>query len=296
MHPSLELVDRFDELLTRRDATLPYDFQTLFQTGGFRVRRASQKRLALLKGIDDQVRAMLHPGERVRFLTQAVAHSFWEAYWGGLPMYYLNRRALVLTTERLLLLQIDSRRHPRALRAQVRLGGISTVKRTGFGNTLMKLASGERHVFVKMPARDRKALVALLTEHAAAPDPVAGHIENLCPFCHQPVADHPVECPACRGRFKSWHTAGVLSLLFPGVGAIYLGLKGVAALEMIVAVLIWLEVVAAVAAPDPRNPLTPAQIAVTAASIVLFVHGLAALLTFHMARKGHYPAQAARTV
>lgn len=126
MDPTLQLVERFEELLQRRHDESPYDFQTMFPTGGFFVRRASQKKVVLLKRIDEPLRAMLRPGERVAYLTSGVLHSFWESYFLGTPMYYLNRKALVLTSERLVLIQIDSRQRPkRVLKQPGRLAALA---------------------------------------------------------------------------------------------------------------------------------------------------------------------------
>ncbi len=292
MHPTLQLVDRFEELLTRQDAQLPYDFPTMFPTDGFWARRASQRKLGFLRKVDEPLRAMLHPDERVLFFTHAVAHSFWESYLLGFPMYYLNRRVLVLTTERLILVQIDSRRRPRELRAQVPLGAVEGFRRTLLGNTVMRLRSGQRYVFVRVPRRDRKRLIELIAgaQTRAAASAGAG-LQQLCPWCFQVVEGHPVECPACHGAFKSWRKAGLLSLLFPGLGDVYLGHTRFAVLEILVAGLFWLSILLAIVAPDPQAPLSAGDIASTAFTGFLLLHGGDCLGTFHIAKKGHYPAQ-----
>src|SRR6266545_7678905 len=99
---------------------------------------------------------MLKPGERVAFLTSGVLYAFWEMYMYGLPMYYLNRRALILTDTRLILLQIDSRRRPKELRSQIALSAIKSVKRTGLGNTSVQLNSGTSYTIAYVPRGDRK--------------------------------------------------------------------------------------------------------------------------------------------
>lgn len=291
MHAGLQLVERFEELLTRRDADLPYDFHTLFPNEGFWSRRASQKRLALLKKLDESLRAMLRPGERVLFLTQGIAYSFWESYFFGLPMYYLNRRALALTNERILLLQIDSRRRARQLRSQIRLGAITEFRRTGLGNTSLRLTSGKRYVFVYLPRRDWKHLSSLLSATKSQQAAVVADLEQLCPFCLAVVEHHPTACPACHGALKSWVKAGRLSMLFPGLGDIYLGHSRLAVLEMLVAGLFWLNFVLGILYPDPRAPAGGMDIGATAVFGLLLVHGGDALTTFHIAKKGHYPAQ-----
>jgi hypothetical protein len=291
VHPSLRLVERFDELLTRQDSQLPYDFSSLFPDGGYWTRRASQRKLAFLKKVDEAIRAMLRPDERVMYLTQAVAYSFWESYFGGLPMYYLNRRAIVLTTERVILMQIDSRRRPRALRSEVALGAIEGFRRTALGNMALRLASGTRQVFVHMPRRDRKNLVAqTMAARAKAGAAAERRLVHLCPHCYRVVDGFPSDCPSCKRALKSWRTAGRLSLLFPGLGNIYLGQPRFAVLEVLVAGLFWLSILLAIVFPDPRAPMRAGELATSAFLGFLIFHGGDALATFHIAKKGHYPA------
>jgi len=294
MHPSLMLVERFEELLARPRDDTPYDYQTLFRSGGFLARRASQKKLGLLKKVDEALRAMLRPSERVVFLCHAVAHSFWESYFVGLVIYYLNRRALVLTNERIILIQIDSRRRPRDLRSQIPLGAVESLKRSGLRNVVLRLRSGARLVFVSLSRGDRKSLVELTSAAPgmASRERAGSGLEHLCPHCYKVVEGHPVECPWCRGAFKSWRKAGFLSLLFPGLGDIYLGHLRFAVVETLVAAFLWLSIVLAIVAPDPTAPIGPSEIATSAVTLFLFMHGVDAFATFHIAKKGHYPARA----
>lgn len=290
MHPALGSVWKVEELLQREPDGLPYDYATIFPVNGFFVKRASQKKLVLLKGIDEQLRALLWPGERVVYLTSGVFFSFWESYFFGLPMYYLNRRALVLTTERLVLIQIDSSRKPRELRDQVPLRAIARFGRTLLGNTTIKLKAGKAYSVAYVPRRDRAALVGLGQRHQATAtrDSTTNAIEHLCPHCYVAVSEHPLECPNCRGRFKSAAKAGLLSFLFPGIGDIYLGHWRFAILEMIGAGFLWLVVATSLA--DDTMPLSE-KLPILAA-MVLFVHGADAISTRHVALKGHYPEHA----
>lgn len=293
MHPSLRMVEKVEELVARQRDDTPYDYRTLFPTDGMWVRRASQKKLAFLKKLDEQVRAMLWPEERVVFLSTGVVHSFWESYLVGWAMYYLNRRALVLTTERLLLIQIDSRHRPRALRSQILLRGVERFTRSLLGNTVLRLTSGTRLVFIRVPRRDRKALTELTAagKAAATRDGAGGNLQQLCPYCYQPVAGHPKECPACKGAFKWWKKAGLLSLAFPGLGDIYLGHWQFAVLEILVAALFWTSIILAAVVPDPEVPTTAADIVAGVLFVFLFMHGVDAFATMHIAKKGHSPAE-----
>jgi len=287
MHQMLVTVERFDELVQRGQDATPYDYRTMFPADGFWARRASRKRLILLKRIDEQLRAMLWPGERVVFLTSGALHSFAESYLVGGVVYYVNRRAIVLTTERIILMQVDGRGQPRALRSQVLLPSIASFARTGLGNTVLRLADGAKYVFARVRRRDRKALVELTplaTARATAPATGAG-LEHLCPRCFKVLHDQPLECPHCGGGLKSPRKAAVLSLLFPGLGNIYLGNRGMGAFELVVGALIWLANLT-----TPGVLASPEVLLSTALVILLFVHGIDAAATVHIARKGYYPA------
>lgn len=291
MHPALENIDKVEELLQRKDDGLPYEYAAMFPVDGFWSKRASQKRLKLLKRIDEPLRALLWPDERVTYLTPGVLYSFWESYFFGLPMYFLNRRALVLTNERLILIQIDSSHRPRELRSHVPLAAVARIGRTFFGNTTLKLKAGKSYTVAYVPRRDRRALVDLGRQNLAKATHAssAEAIEHLCPHCYVTVPGHPLQCPKCGGAFKSATKAGLLSLLFPGLGDIYIGHWRFAIFEILVAGYLWLAVIG-----GALDELVPGlDVALVGVAIVfLFMHGADAISTWYVARKGHHPQRA----
>ena len=288
MDPTLRMVERFEELRQRRQLDAPYDYETIFPTGGYFVRRASQKKLELLKRLDEHLRAILKPGERVRYLTTGVLYSFLESYLLGAIAYYINLRALVLTTERILLIQITSRQRPDRLKSQILLGDVERIKSTAFGNTRIKLRGGQTYLFTHVPRRDRKALAGLLgtARGGSVTVSTSGAMENLCPHCYHLVAEHPPRCPSCGGGIKSPTTALRLSALFPGLGAFYLGYHKLGVFKMLLAAMIWVGVWL----PDPRNPTTLAQRVPYAVAVLAIVHLFGVGAAQYLARKGHYPA------
>lgn len=293
MDPTLRLVDRFEELLTRQHDQSPYDFKSIFQGEGFFARRASQRKLKLLKCVDEQLRAMLWPGEKVVFLSTGAPYAFWEAYLLGGAFYYLSLTALALTTERLVLIQINTRRVPQRLRSQILLTDIERIGRSAFGNSTIRLRSGKRYMLAYVPRRDRTRLTTLLTEvQPQAVKVSAEHgIEQLCPYCYAAVPGHPDACPACGGPLKSPRRAALLSLLFPGLGTIYLGYWRFGLFKVALGVLFWIGAWA----PDREHPLPLAARAFGAVVVLGIVHGLASLTSYLLGRKGHYPSEAPGT-
>jgi hypothetical protein len=292
MHSTLEGARRFQDLLTLHEHDAPYVYSGIFDDTGFRARRLSKKKFKLLRRIDDALRPMLHEGERVLFLTFGTAVSFWESYFLGWAMYIINRRAIVLTGERVLLLQVDSRDRPGEFRSQLDYRAIARVKGSVVGNTVVKVKSGKSHVFTRLPKADRKALQKvterLRSEHGGLASGASG-IEELCPYCFEPVAGRPPQCPGCRGAFKSASKAGLLSLIFPGLGDIYLGHGTFAMMEIIFGAIIWISWIGAVLT-DPN--LSASGVLVIAAFVVFFVHGGDAVATWYLGRRGLYPARA----
>lgn len=293
MHPTLAQARRFEDLLALDDHDAPYVYGGMFSSKGFRARRLSRKKFKLLKHIDVDLRRMLRDDERVYFLTFGSTVSFWESYLIGWAIYYINRRAIVLTNLRILLLQIDSRERPRDLKSQLDHRTITRVKRTALGNTQVKVKSGKKYLFTRLPRADAKYLqkvVDRVKTELTDSDAAAPEIEELCPHCYEPVPGRPTACPHCGGAFKTARKAALLSLLFPGFGDLYLGHRKFAVVEILVALLIWFGFLV----PDPAFPLSIADILTGAALLVLLMHGADALATWYIARKGHHPAHSRR--
>lgn len=288
MHPTLQFVERYEELLQRHTDNSPYDYQSMFPTGGFFVRRRSQKKLAFLKRLDEPLRAMLSPTERVLYLSSGSIHSAVESFLFGAWSYYLNRRALILTTERLILLQIDSRNRPGELRSQVPLESVAKLGVTAFGNTKIQVTSGKSYVLTYVPRADRKALKDRIAaaQAGARARTEAGDMQQLCPYCFRVVSGHPDRCPDCQGGLKSARRAALLSLALPGLGSFYLGHLRFGAVEMLLAASVWLRFAIDI---DVRH-IPTASIVIAALFIVGVGHGIVALGTYLRARNNLYPA------
>lgn len=289
MPDALQSAKNFRDLLGEAPDGGPYAYSQIFSDEGVRARALSKKKFKLLKRIDPKLRPMLHEGEQVFFLTQGSAVSFWESYFLGWAMYYINRRAIVLTNERIIFIQITSRGKPRDLRSQIRYPAITKVRRTVLGNTKMLFRNGKSQVFVYIPRRDRKFLKALVERTSGempTAEPDAQATEELCPHCYEPVVGRPLQCPQCNGAFKSARKAAALSLLFPGLGDIYIGHWKFAVFEILFAGIIWLSVLAV--AIDPT--VSAGEVITIAVYIVVILHGMDSLATWYIARKGIHPA------
>ena len=265
----------------------PFVLETILDDSGWWARRLSRKKRKLIDRIEGKVRAILAPGERVRYLSFGIGVSFLESYFLGWLMAYLNRRAILLTDRRIILLQIDRRDRPGVVVSQVRYGCIRKVGRTLLGNTRLTLGDDTHHVFAYVPRRDRKFLQKLTDWVDRSMTRESAGWEDLCPRCYTVVDGRPAACPSCGAAFKSAKKAGLLSLVFPGLGDMYMGHRKVAIFEMLVAMIFWLSALV----PHPEyGPLTPLGFLIFGAIIVVFIHGSDAVATWYIAKKGIYPA------
>jgi hypothetical protein len=213
--------------------------------------------------------------------------TFWESYFLGWIVFYLNRRALVLTDRRILLIQIDSKGRPKQLLSQIRYGAMKEVKKSFLHGTVVRLRNGKSRSFAGVPRADRRFLTELVSRVQAirSGDQETQSIEELCPHCHEVAQIGSPGCSNCGGAFKVPKRAGMLSLLFPGFGDIYLGHRTLAAFEILVVAVIWMGALL----PDPEYPLTGLGFVILAAFLVIFIHVPDAVGTWYIARMGLYP-------
>jgi hypothetical protein len=278
----------FRELLRDDVADGPYVYREIFSDTGWRQRALSKKRLRLLKRIDPVLRSILWENERVLFVTHGVMARFLEWYFLGWALYYLARRAIIVTDRRIVLLQIGMRGKPGELVSQIDEPAIADVRSTITGYMTVEFRNGAKVLFAAVPRPARKRLAELTAQLSGEPTPMkslSGEVQHLCPHCFARVSGLPAGCTECGGAFKSATKAGLLSLIFPGAGDLYLGHRGFAAVELVIASTTWIGLITLA-----RNP-TVGVIAYVfiAAFTVLVVHGFDALATRYIARKGLHP-------
>lgn len=295
---TVESAKNYEELLGSSVAASPYEFATLFKAEGFMGKRRCKQRLKLLKAVDFKVRHILERGEKVYFVTSGTTVSMGERFFVGWIAYYLNLRALVFTSRRILLLHIDARQKPMDLVSQLPYANIASVKSTWSGMCAIKLLNRITFNFQHIPSQDRKFLVEFLADIVHLTNAPFEHnrgIEHLCPHCYTFIPDFPSSCPSCKGEFKSARKAGLLSLLFPGLGDFYLGHRWIGALELLGGAALWAGVVILplLDRSSPSARAIDAEFWMTAVAVILIAHGIDSMMTHHFAKKGIYPSGAA---
>ncbi|MEK7704964.1 MAG: hypothetical protein AAB426_08395 [Myxococcota bacterium] len=299
-------------------AKLPLRAEDVFsETRGFFVRRANLARAKLLGRLRPLLEKALTPGESIVYAARAVQYSALESYLGGRwTAYYNNMTALVLTDQRLLLLQIDGKGRPRDIKNQVQLGSVRRASRQGLLGRLfvIELADNTKVRLQLLPSADVKALTKRLTPGGtvAGSAPAGTALEHLCPSCLRIVPGRAGDVAACshvdcRIPFRSAAKAARLSALVPGVGDLYLRHFSFGAYEfvgsmMLLAIAGYFAMVAAVA----QTAAAVTAAATVGALTVLLPRVFDYFVTRHMGRKGlvmlaerpvsGYPTGIARTV
>ncbi|MCG8590203.1 MAG: hypothetical protein MJE66_13000 [Proteobacteria bacterium] len=273
------------------DGSMPYEFNTIFSAEGMGAGRNNKNRLKLMQSLDTELQKFMEDGENVRYVSWGIHYSFFEFSFLGLWALLLNRRAVVLTDRRVLLLQIDSRRNLKELRFQIRYDAIEKLGGRALGRLVLVFRNRKKMALKGIPRSDRKIVRELLqTAIQEVQVPQHDGPDNLCPHCARAVTGFPAACPHCQGAFKSGARAGWLSLAFPGAGDLYLGHRMLGAFEVLGAVVTW-----AIVTPVLYGLVVGGEsVGLVVASVVVlmvfgFMHGMDAWLTRHMGFKGIYP-------
>ena len=282
------------DLLNISDASLPYRFDQIFSAEGFGAKRLEKKRLKLMKQIDQNVRAFLAEGETVEFVSWGVEYSFIESYMMGLWAQLLNRRAVILTNRRILLIQINSRSKVLDLKFQIKYQAISKFARATMGYIGLVTRDDKTHNLTGIPRKDRKQLrerIAARVEAVRSEAPALGR-ENLCPHCGHRVVGLPDRCSQCAKGFKSGARAGWLSLAFPGLGDLYLGHRMLGFMEIFGALMGWSFIALIILSPGEADAEGVGMAGAIVFAVLGFamMHGADSWITRRMGLKGIYPA------
>ncbi len=285
---------------------MPYFFAKIFSIEKEGTQSISAQKFELLKSIDEEVRKMLHKDEKVYFITSGMLTSMMEEYFiSGPYAFSINGRAILFTTQRIILLQImgvkrltgaqifslkEEEIKPMELRFQIPYAAIIKVGRTRLGNCRMSLKDGSTLTFGYVPKKDcefmQKEIEKLKSKHLFSPSGAEG-LENLCPYCYSTIEGYPKNCRSCWGTFKSASRAAWLSFIFPGLGDFYLEYRGFALLKIIIFSLLWVAILSGALFRNLKflDPMA------TALLFFICMHGINAIWTHHIAKKGIYPAE-----
>ncbi len=245
--PDLQSVKKPEELVGLSPESSPYEFDQIFNLDGRLNKRLAKMKLKQLQLLDPVIRAMLHPGERVIYLTDGIKQNSLEQMFIGWIVYYYNHNAFVFTSERILLIHLTAKKKLGKFVGVIHYEDLIKAKSSAFGSLQLKFRNKKSTVFSRVAGKDRKFIQSFLNPliegNAQAIDQKAPSIIDLCPACYDPV--HEKKAPACRHCETEYRTpkqAALRSLLIPGLGDIYLGSK-LGYLEVLFMLFLWFSMV-----------------------------------------------------
>ena len=293
---TLRVTHRYEDLLEKEIKGSPYEFKTMFTAEGWGAHQRLLKRFKLLKVVDPRLIRMLRPDERVHFITHGTLVSAVDDFFTSWAAHFLDLRAMVFTSDRVFLIQINTRNELRDLVTQIAYSSVVAVVSSPNGSCRLVTRDGRKLHFRHMPRPDHKFLLDFLGDAikraGAGGGQTATGEEKLCPKCFKIVKGFPIHCPECNALLKRPFVAGFRTFLFPGLGNWYLGNRGFAAGEMSVTALLWLFLVILPLLRlflEGGPPLTRVYW-ITAACVLASVYLVVAVLTHHVARKGLHAA------
>jgi hypothetical protein len=229
------------ELEAKLPKEVAVDFEALFpKLTGWGVAKRNRLRAELLARLAPVLRAALKPSEKVLLMSQGIVNLWWEQMFMGAWAGLINRTALVLTNERLLLVHLSGK-EPESFVNQVPRAAFKKVK-AGLFSLVLKLGKGQI-VLSGVPGAEKKTLRDALPVNQQA----QGGLEYLCSTCFAMHTTHVEVCSRCGVQFKSPRTEALRSLLLPGLGDFYLGHRSLAVMEMMGSLVTWAVVIALIA-------------------------------------------------
>jgi len=265
-----------------------YRFSTLLKPnkkGSYKT-RLNKLKMKLLDGVKPTLDRILVSGEQVNCVAAGTAYYPFEMFFGnGWFTTLYNRYVLVATDRRLLALNTDLKyTGVTHYLFQFPLNEIRKVSKGLFGTMVsLKRFRGNKRTYTGIKRSLAVEMHAWITSKAKSNAPVdatAKQCDNLCPACLQPLPVKLAACPECRAAFKTPKKAALRSLLLPGWGDMYLGHHLLGAFEMLGSLLVWIFITTTISSGAPED-------IVAAMIMLLFVNGVDALLTLHMAKKGY---------
>jgi len=258
-------------------------------TKGISKKKLCQQKFILLKNILPVLEVIKEKDENIHYLSFGMLNKVAEQIIGGWAMIYLNKHAFIFTSKRILFIQVRGKFKVSKLKTMLEYSSIKKTKAHFFGSLSIVLNTGKKLNFVGIPRGDRKFIHEIINKITSIiPDgkkTVQGII-NLCPGCGIRIEGFPTHCHQCKTVYKSPLKAALLSLIFPGLGDMYLGHYGFGLMEILGAFIVWGIIVL----PMLISSTGVIEILVIFLGTLLLMHVPDALFTAYVARKGIYQA------
>ena len=293
-----QVAQKLASLKLSLDPEINYALDSMFpKIEGWFANGPVKKKAKLIHLLEPTLIELLKPNERVLFVAKGVQHSFVESmFMGAMWAAMLNQMAFVLTSDRVLMIRTDTRGNPKHQFWVIYYSEVDDIKTSWTGAVQLKLLDGKKPSFGGFPKADRAAMKAVfdtvLREHEESgytPD-ASQSMETLCCHCYDAVPEQSFACVTCGTTFWKPMELSLRSLLFPSWGDVLMKHYLFASMEMFGYLIGLTIVIIMLTNSDGPDELIGGIAAL--AIFLLFAHGVDAMLTYMVGRKGLYPRTA----
>ena len=267
---------------------LPYRLDKMFpKLKGWGAKGDIKKKVKLIKQMEPILPDALLPDEEIYYISKGIQHSTFEAMTiGALWSNLINQTVFVLTNLRLIMFHTNTKGKPKETSWQIYYSEIKKFKKALMSSVLkLNLNDGTKLQFTGFSNLDKKTMPQLFEETMATfkeldfqPE-CSQSRENLCGRCYEIVPKSQYACKSCNTEFWRPNEVAVRSLIIPSWGDFLLGHKILACVETFGFIISWIVAASLLSEGDW----------VVALIVVAFTHGLDALVTYLIARKGLFP-------
>lgn len=267
---------------------LPYRLDKMFpKLKGWGAKGDIKKKVKLIQQMEPILPDVLLPDEEIYYVSKGIQHSILEAVTiGALWSSMINQTVFVLTNVRLVMFHTNTKGKPKETCWQIYYSEIKQFKKS-FTSSVLKLDlnDGTKLQFTGFSNLDKKTMPQLFEETLETfkelgfqPECTQSR-ENLCGRCYQIVPKSEYMCKPCGTEFWQPNEVAIRSLVIPSWGDFLLGHNVLACFETFGFMVSWLIAISLLSNGEWGLALI----------VVAFAHGMDALVTYFIARKGLFP-------
>ena len=267
---------------------LPYRLDKMFpRLKGWGAKGDIKKKVKLIKQMEPILPNVLLPDEEIYYIAKGIQHSTFEAMTiGALWSNMINQTVFVLTNLRLIMFHTNTSGKPKETCWQIYYSEIKQFKKAFMSSVLkLNLNDGTKLQFTGFSGLDKKTMPQLFEEtmetfkELGFEPQCTQSRENLCFCCFKIIPKSEYHCEHCGIEFWRPNEVAVRSLIIPSWGDFLLGHKVLACMETFGFLISWFIAI---------SLLSKGEWAI-ALIVIAFAHGMDAIVTYFIARKGLFP-------
>ena len=268
--------------------SLPYRLDKMFpKIEGWGAKGDIKKKVKLIKQMEPILPKVLMPNEEIHYVAKGIQHSMFEAMTiGGLWSNLINQTVFMLTNLRVVMFHTNTKGKPSETCWQIYYSEIKEIKKSFMSSVLkLKLKDGKKFQFTGFSKLDKKIMPEIFEESLETfrelqfNPQCSQSREDVCGRCFEIVPKGTYNCQSCETTFWQPSQLALRSLVIPSWGDFLMKHRLLACVETLGFLFGW---IAAIGLLSDGNWLG-------AILVLAFVHGIDALVTYVIGRKGLYP-------